>query len=341
MLQFIKKEKIYILLLIFIVAVNIFALGQEKGEASTEEQSISTMSFEEIGITEDKVKGFFESGAKSAIFFKFASIIGFYIFIASIVLNIVFLFKRKKISLKPNLSNETVSWDVPDLIRATIVIVFAGYVIAIIESIVFRVFNFDHGQNMRMMISTFFVDTLALLVILYFVLIKCKATLKSLGIRVTSFFRNISTGIFAYVLILPGLLLILALSMWVVNLVGYTPPPQPIFDVLMKEEETRALFFLTIFISVFGPVVEEIFFRGFMYTAIKKHLGMVGAAFLSACIFSLLHTNVIGFLPIMALGVALAYLYERTGSLVASMAVHITHNSVILIFVFFVKGLIG
>ncbi|MBU1006915.1 MAG: CPBP family intramembrane metalloprotease, partial [Candidatus Omnitrophica bacterium] len=56
-----------------------------------------------------------------------------------------------------------------------------------------------------------------------------------------------------------------------------------------------------------------------------------------AVVFSLLHANIAGFLPIMALGVLLAYLYEATGSLVASMTVHVIHNSVIIGFVFFIK----
>jgi membrane protease YdiL (CAAX protease family) len=43
----------------------------------------------------------------------------------------------------------------------------------------------------------------------------------------------------------------------------------------------------------------------------------------------------------MTLGMLLVYLYEATGSLIASMAVHILHNSIIMGFVFFVKELMG
>ena len=42
----------------------------------------------------------------------------------------------------------------------------------------------------------------------------------------------------------------------------------------------------------------------------------------------------------MILGVLLAYLYETTGSLVASMAVHVLHNSIIVGFVFFIRELV-
>ena len=109
----------------------------------------------------------------------------------------------------------------------------------------------------------------------------------------------------------------------------------------MEEERSKVLLFLTIFVSVFGPIVEEMFFRGFVYPAIKKRLGVLTAALLSAAIFSLLHSNIVGFLPIMALGVLLAYLYETTGSLVSSITVHIIHNSIIVSFILFIKELVG
>jgi membrane protease YdiL (CAAX protease family) len=143
-----------------------------------------------------------------------------------------------------------------------------------------------------------------------------------------------------YVLILPALAVILLLSVWLLDILKYVPPPQPVFEIFMKEERGKVLFFLTIFVSVFGPIVEEIFFRGFLYGAVKKRIGIIAAAFLTGAIFSLLHTNITGFLPIMTLGVVLAYLYETTGSLIASMTVHVIHNSIILMFVFFIKQLV-
>jgi membrane protease YdiL (CAAX protease family) len=41
----------------------------------------------------------------------------------------------------------------------------------------------------------------------------------------------------------------------------------------------------------------------------------------------------------MILGILLAYLYEKTGSLVPSITVHITHNLASLFMVFLVKAL--
>jgi len=344
MLAFIKREKIYILMILFIMAVNLINAGhaRKEKEVLSEEKSLSSMTFQEMGITEDRVKDFFESERPSAAFFKYTIALGFFIFLAAIIFNIVFLFRRKRISLDEDLSRKVTlsSWGILDVIKASIVIIFTAYIIGIAEAFILKKLNIDMSMNLRMIFGTFFVDIIAALVIFYFIMVKYKEGIEVLGLRFSSFFKNILSGITSYIFMLPVLLAVLLFSIWILNHFGYSPPPQPVFEAFMEEKRNRVLLFLTIFVSVFGPIVEEIFFRGFMYSAIRKRVGVLGAAFLSASIFSLLHTNIAGFLPIMMLGVLLAYLYETTGSLVASITVHVLHNSAIICFVFFIKQLL-
>jgi len=340
MLNFIKREKIYILIALFILAINIVTSGQVKEETLIEEKPLSTMTFEEIGITEEKVKTFLESEGLRPRFFRYSIVLGFFIFIFSIMLNIWFIFSGKRIDLKALPYKRPVSWNISDLIRASLVIVFIAYVIGMIGAVIFKLFSLKMSLNLSMILNTFFIDIAAGIVILCFVVRKYKQSLEVFGLRVSSFFKDILSGITGYIFMLPLLFTVLVISLWFLNMIGYTPPPQPVFEAFMEEERSRVLLFLTIFVSVFGPIIEEMFFRGFMYSAIKKRFGILMGAFLSASIFSILHTNIVGFLPIMTLGLLLAYLYEKTGSLVAPIIVHIIHNSVIIAFVFFVKELI-
>jgi hypothetical protein len=67
-----------------------------------------------------------------------------------------------------------------------------------------------------------------------------------------------------------------------------------------------------------------------MYSALKNRFGIVLSAFLSALVFSALHANLIGFAPILALGVLLAVAYEVTGSLLTPIIIHVIHNSAML-----------
>jgi membrane protease YdiL (CAAX protease family) len=107
----------------------------------------------------------------------------------------------------------------------------------------------------------------------------------------------------------------------------------------MKEKNTMFLFYTSLFTAIVGPFIEELFFRGFMYNALKKFTGIFWATMLTAAVFAALHTNVIGFFPILALGIVLAYLYEKTGSLVSSITVHMIHNLSMVMFIFLVKQL--
>ena len=56
-----------------------------------------------------------------------------------------------------------------------------------------------------------------------------------------------------------------------------------------------------------------------------------------ACAFAALHAHPVGFLPIMLIGAVLAYLYEKTGTLVAPITAHIVHNLCMVGFVFLLK----
>lgn len=341
MLTFIKREKIYIFIVLFILVINLVSIGRVKEQVPEEKaKAFSTMTFEEIGVTEEKARTFLESEDLKGKFFKYFIVLGFFIFILSIMLNISFVFRRKKLDLKNLPYKKPVSWNISDLIRASLVIIFISYIIAVVGGIIFRVFQLKMEINLQMILNTFFIDIAAGIVILYFVTRKYKERLEALGLKLSSFFKNILSGITGYIFIIPGLFVTLVVSIYFLNLLGYTPPVQPVFEAFMEEERSSMLLFLTIFVSIFGPIIEEMFFRGFMYTAVKKRFGILIGALVSSSIFSILHTNIAGFLPIMTLGMLLVYLYEKTGSLVAPITVHIIHNSIIITFVFFVKEVI-
>ena len=69
-------------------------------------------------------------------------------------------------------------------------------------------------------------------------------------------------------------------------------------------------------------------FRGVLYPAIKQ-LGYPRTALWgTAALFAAIHGNLPIFLPLMALGLALALLYEVTNNLLASITAHGLFNAV-------------
>jgi membrane protease YdiL (CAAX protease family) len=83
-------------------------------------------------------------------------------------------------------------------------------------------------------------------------------------------------------------------------------------------------------IVIAAPLSEEIFFRGFIFGGLRRRLPFVGAALISAAIFGVFHYTGAGSLAVVPqlafLGFALAWVYERTGSIYPAIAIHATNN---------------
>ena len=85
-------------------------------------------------------------------------------------------------------------------------------------------------------------------------------------------------------------------------------------------------------VVLLAPVFEEILFRGLFYPALRRRVGPRLAVFLNGLIFGALHFQPLFMLSLVLVGIVLAYLYEKSDSLLAPMAAHSLYNlSVILI----------
>jgi uncharacterized protein len=81
--------------------------------------------------------------------------------------------------------------------------------------------------------------------------------------------------------------------------------------------------------SVLAPLAEEVFFRGFVYQTYKRRYSPLVAALLSSVLFASLHVNLQAFMPILLMGLLLAWLYQRTGSLLPGTLAHGLNNGVV------------
>ncbi|HTT96264.1 MAG TPA: CPBP family glutamic-type intramembrane protease [Solirubrobacterales bacterium] len=87
-----------------------------------------------------------------------------------------------------------------------------------------------------------------------------------------------------------------------------------------------------ILIVIAAPVTEEVCFRGMLFGGLREKLPRLVAALLCGLIFGALHaiTGISAVPPLIVFGFLLALLYERTGSILPGMLLHMLNNIVAL-----------
>lgn len=80
-------------------------------------------------------------------------------------------------------------------------------------------------------------------------------------------------------------------------------------------------------LAVLPAIAEELVFRGVIFNGLRRNVSDAAAIFLSATLFTLMHSSLEQFIYPFILGVILAWLVLRTGSVVSSIIVHMCNNA--------------
>jgi membrane protease YdiL (CAAX protease family) len=140
----------------------------------------------------------------------------------------------------------------------------------------------------------------------------------------------IAQGLKGYAIAFPWIFGLLALVATVGPKFGIHPSAETIHELIFLEQRGPVLVMTVLLACIVGPIAEEIVFRGILYSTLRRRCSRSMAMLLSGSLFAAVHTNAIGFLPIVALGALLADRYERTGSLASSIAIHVVHNTLLM-----------
>lgn len=109
------------------------------------------------------------------------------------------------------------------------------------------------------------------------------------------------------------------------------PQDQEVLDELGVEDSDLALVGGLVLVVLLAPLVEEFFFRGFFFRALRNWRGFWPAALLTGAVFGAIHWESTApgvIVPLMIFGFGLCLLYEKTGSLYPCIALHAINNSI-------------
>jgi CAAX protease family protein len=143
-------------------------------------------------------------------------------------------------------------------------------------------------------------------------------------------FRNFRAGVaFRWIMLL--LVVILGVNVLYAYLIQTFHLPLQTNDQLILKYSTHAPLttYATLIVAVFvAPFCEEVFFRGFVFAGLLRSMPLVWAIVLSALIFAVAHADPGSFVVLFIIGLALAFLRWRTGSLWPGLLLHALNNGV-------------
>jgi membrane protease YdiL (CAAX protease family) len=151
-----------------------------------------------------------------------------------------------------------------------------------------------------------------------------------LALRVVPFRACLVAAALGVVLQLPATLLANAVE-------HFYPLPEEALKhrlALITPHSTAHGVAIVLIVSLLGPCVEELFFRGALFGALRRgHGALVAMAVVSLC-FALAHLDLRLLLPLLPVAWSMAAVREHSGSIWPGLSLHAAFNSLTLLSVF-------
>lgn len=177
-----------------------------------------------------------------------------------------------------------------------------------------------------------FLQSLVMAVLVIGLVRRTGASWADLGLHRRNLGRNIITGLLGGIVVSFLVAFLLAL---LVFLTGRFPEEQEVARRIAGVAPNWRLIWPAVAVVIAAPIAEELYFRGMIYPVLRARIGVDAAVLVSALFFSALHFSLFGLAPIAIGGAVLAYLYQRTGSLVTPIIAHSTWNAMTILFTLF------
>jgi uncharacterized protein len=163
---------------------------------------------------------------------------------------------------------------------------------------------------------------------LVWVLVLHREHLAALGLLSRRPVKDVAYGLVAGVALYAFVVFIVApLLFFLASLVfGEVAPPNQAELLLPRRPDDVEATVAAVGAVIAAPLGEELFFRGLLFRSLRRRFRFWISAAISAAGFGLVHVLPL-LIPLMfVVGMALAYVFERRGSLLASIAAHAAFN---------------
>lgn len=163
--------------------------------------------------------------------------------------------------------------------------------------------------------------------------------------QVDRFLRLRSLSTYTVVWALLGWICLLPVVQWLGQVNAALPLPEALraFDELQMAlimaalEGGLGLIPNLLMLAVVPAFCEEVLFRGYVQRQAERGLGIVGGIVFSGLVFGFYHLRLTQVLPLCLLGIYLAYLVWKSGSLWSAVIVHLANNAFSVLLAMFAR----
>lgn len=141
--------------------------------------------------------------------------------------------------------------------------------------------------------------------------------------------REMGSGILGYLAGLPVVVLGVLATAW---LAQFLHTSHPVAEMINADTPLSVYIALFALAAGFAPVVEELFFRGFLVAHLLPRWGMPVTLLATGVVFAAVHPQGLAGIPALAaIGIVFAAIRCWRGSLIASSTAHALHNGTLLL----------
>jgi hypothetical protein len=155
----------------------------------------------------------------------------------------------------------------------------------------------------------------------------CGGLIAALGLRHPHLRQHLRLTGIVLLVALPVMLGLKFISEIALHKIGWKFEDQRAVEMFGNIRSVGLRVYLGFFAVILAPLAEEFIFRGVLFSSLQK-MGWPKCAWIfPSLLFALIHNNAPIFAPLFAFALALTWLYQKTGGLLAPMLAHALFNA--------------
>jgi uncharacterized protein len=154
--------------------------------------------------------------------------------------------------------------------------------------------------------------------------LKGRGPVEDLGARIEGrdVLPGLALGVAAQLVVIPLLYHFVILRLFDGDLSG------PAKELIDRADDPVGVLLVILVAAVAAPLVEELFYRGFLLRALERRIGTTPALLTSSAVFAAVHLQALQFPALLLFGLLAGWLTIRSGRLGPAWAAHVGFNAV-------------